>query len=204
MLDYIVAAFVLAIIPGPGVAFVLAQTIGFGRAAGFASIAGVAAGNFLNATGASIGLAAIFELSGHMFWIARLVGAGYMFWLGIQSLALARHDDKVGVVARMSLKKRFADGFFVSLLNPKTALFFAALLPQFVNPNENMLEMGVLHGGVFVLIAVATDSVYVLLASLMAQTLRKRVAAHVAAFASGVSFLVLGLYALLIGNGRRA
>ena len=122
MLDYIVAAFVLAIIPGPGVAFVLAQTIGFGRAAGFASIAGVAA-NFLNATGASIGLAAIFSCPA-MFWIARLVGAGYMFWLGIQSLRWLGMTTKSRCRA-MSLKSGLPTGFSSLLIEYR--LFRGAL-----------------------------------------------------------------------------
>ena len=131
---FLAASFVLAVTPGPGVVYIVARTLAQGRGAGLASVAGVAAGNLCNAVGAALGLAALFAVSSLAFSVVKYAGAAYLIYLGIKAL---RRPATVASPAEFAppQKRRIArDGFLVALLNPKTALFFAAFLPQFIDP----------------------------------------------------------------------
>lgn len=163
---FVLASLVLAATPGPGVIYIVARTLAQGRAAGLASLAGVALGNLTNAIGASIGLAALMAISSLVFTSVKYAGAAYLVYLGIKALGAraTRQTDEADFGAA-TLTSIFRDGFVVALLNPKTALFFAAFLPQFVDPAASALLQNILLGTLFVLIAVVTDSLYVLTAS---------------------------------------
>ena len=123
------ASVVLSVTPGPGVLYVVTRTLAQGRRAGLASVAGVALGNFGNAVGASIGLAALFAVSALAFTIVKWAGAAYLLWLGVQALRSPRATTDAPRLDAPRLGAIFRDGFLVALLNPKTALFFAAFLP---------------------------------------------------------------------------
>jgi len=158
---FLAASFLLAITPGPAVFYIVTRSASQGRLCGLASVGGVAAGNLGNAIGASLGLAALFAVSSLAFTIVKYVGAAYLLWLGVQALRAPRGATPAPGLVRGSLRRIFRDGFVVALLNPKTALFFAAFLPQFVDahaPLAQTLALGVL----FVLIAATTDSLYAL------------------------------------------
>src|SRR5256885_261899 len=129
---FLVASFVLAVTPGPGVLYIVTRSATQGRAAGLASVAGVALGNLGNAVGAWVGLAALFAVSSVAFTVVKYVGALYLVWLGMQALRAPAAQTAARVGAGGSLRRIFADGFVLALLNPKTALFFAAFLPQFL------------------------------------------------------------------------
>jgi threonine/homoserine/homoserine lactone efflux protein len=197
---YVLASLVLAVTPGPGVAYIVARTLAQGRPAGLASVAGVAAGNLGNALGASLGLAALFALSSAAFDVVKWAGAGYLVWLGVQALRGARGgtDALHAEFAAPQLARILRDGFFVALLNPKTALFFAAFVPQFMTPGAGAAQQAAALGAVFVLIAAITDTGYVLLASAAARSLAGRNARRTAAlgrYATAATFIGLGLYA---------
>jgi threonine/homoserine/homoserine lactone efflux protein len=139
-----------------------------GRASGIASVAGVAAGNLGNALAASIGLGALFALSSAAFALVKYAGAVYLIYLGVQTLRRPQHDIAVGAPEPMRLRRMALDGFLVALLNPKTTLFFAAFLPQFISgAGAPMLQSAVL-GATFVAIAAVTDSAYALAAGSLA------------------------------------
>lgn len=161
---FVLASLVLAATPGPGVFYILARTLAQGRRAGLSSVAGVALGNLANAIGASIGVAALLAVSSLAFAIVKYAGAAYLVYLGIKVLG-ARSAVAAATFSEADLLPIFRDGFVVALLNPKTALFFAAFLPQFIDPAAPALLQGALFGSLFVLIAVLTDSLYVLGAS---------------------------------------
>jgi threonine/homoserine/homoserine lactone efflux protein len=150
--------------PGPGVVYIVSRTLAQGRGAGLASVGGVAAGNLCNAVGAALGLAALFAVSSLAFTVVKFAGAAYLVTLGIK--ALRRPPRGVpGAAFAAPRKGRIArDGFLVALLNPKTALFFAAFLPQFMDGASPAALQGALLGVVFVAIAAATDSAWVLAA----------------------------------------
>lgn len=160
--------------PGPAVVYIVARTLAQGRACGLASVLDVALGNRSNALGAALGLAAVFAVSSAAFTAVKLAGAAYLVYLGIRMwrTALPVADATPQRLAQ-PLRRVFRDGFMVALLNPKSTLFFAAFLPQFMDAHGNPLMQTVALGGVFVGIACCTDVLYVLMASLVAPRLRR-------------------------------
>lgn len=193
---FLVASLILAITPGPGVVYLLAQTLGHGRKAGLASVGGIALGNLGNASAASLGLAAVFAASSAAFLAVKIAGAAYLIFLGIKTLRPKSTIEAAARVSRTSPGRLFRDGLVVALLNPKTALFFAALLPQFINPSASPLCQSLLLGCVFVAIALCTDTIYVLTASAVASAMRRRSAWRpYGRYLSAASFIGLGVYA---------
>ncbi len=165
---FLLASFALATTPGPGVVYIVTRTLAHGRQAGLASVGGVALGNLANCVGASLGLAALFAVSSLAYNLVKLAGAAYLIHLGIAALrastpAAAPGRSPAGPLGHIFI---FRDGFMVALLNPKTALFFAAFLPQFIDPTAAPALQTIMLGVSFVLIATITDSAYVLAVSL--------------------------------------
>ena len=213
---FLIASVVLAVTPGPGVVYIVARTLAQGRGAGLASVAGVALGNLGNALSASLGLAALFALSVAAFEIVKWAGGAYLLWLAFQALRRpvapghAASSPPAGVVpAAAPLAHVFRDGFVVALLNPKTALFFAAFLPQFIaDPAGAGIAQTALLGLVFVTVAALSDSAYVLLASVLGRafgTGGARTRAHVAMagrYATAATFAGLALYMLTTFRSR--
>jgi threonine/homoserine/homoserine lactone efflux protein len=192
---FLVASFILAITPGPGVIYIVTRTLRQGRRAGLASVLGIALGNFANAAAASLGLAAVLATSAIAFTILKLTGAAYLVFLGVR--AFLAHPTAVEPATRGHARIRiFADGFLVALLNPKTALFFAALLPQFIDPAQSLLDQSLILGGVFVSIAGCTDSIYVMAAAALSRTLSSSSAVQsLSRYLSAATFIGLGVYA---------
>ena len=197
---FVFASLVLAVTPGPGVLYIVTRTLAQGRAAGLASVAGVALGNLGNALAASLGLAALFALSSLAFAVVKWAGAAYLVWLGVR--ALRQPTTSAAAAAPASEPPRLAritrDGFVVALLNPKTALFFAAFLPQFLpDASAASVSRTALLGALFVAMAALTDSGYVLLAGAAARALGGRVARRTKAlgrYAAAATYIGLGLY----------
>ena len=156
---FLVASFVLAVTPGPGVFYVVTRSLMQGRLAGLASVAGVALGNLGNAAGASVGLAAVFAASSVAFTVAKYAGALYLVYLGIQAMRKPAGDGVTPTVPVAPAGRIFRDGLVVGLLNPKTALFFAAFLPQFVDATGAPLVQSLALGAIFVAMAAVTDTV---------------------------------------------
>lgn len=195
---FLFASLILAVTPGPGVIYIVTRTLGQGRKAGLASVGGIAVGNLGNAAAASVGLAAVLAASASAFTVVKLAGAAYLVYLGINQL---RASPAAGVAARpihAPPGRLFRDGFFVALLNPKTALFFAALLPQFINPGASPLGQSLGLGCVFVSIAMCTDTLYVLTASALAPARWRRSRWRpYSRYVAAATFIGLGLYAAL-------
>lgn len=198
---FLLASLVLAATPGPGVVYILARTLAQGRPAGLASVAGVAMGNLCNALGASLGLAALFAMSSAAFTVVKLTGAAYLVYLGVKSLRRPARDCLPGGFEAPRLGRIVRDGFFVALLNPKTALFFAAFLPQFMDRAASTLVQGATLGVVFVLVALVTDTSYVLAANLVASRLAggKRFDA-VGRYAAAATYFGLGIFTAATGS----
>jgi threonine/homoserine/homoserine lactone efflux protein len=190
---FLLASFVLAVTPGPGVLYVVTRSLAEGRWSGMASVAGVALGNLANAIGASLGIAAIFAVSSIAFSIVKYAGAAYLIYLGIQALR-APASSEPSSAAPAPRSRIFRDGFMVALLNPKTAMFFAAFLPQFMNTDAVPAAQSIVLGSVFVAMAVVTDSLYVLAASAIAPFLaRRRGVGAIGRHVSGCTFIGLGI-----------
>jgi threonine/homoserine/homoserine lactone efflux protein len=200
---FIAASLVLAVTPGPGVIFLVTRTLGRGREIGLASVAGVAIGNFGNASIASLGLAAIFAASTRAFLFVKLAGAAYLVLLGLRTLASPAPATPTASLRPASRSDAFRDGFLVALLNPKTALFFAAFLPQFIGSSGSPLARSVMLGGVFVLIAVCTDTIYVLAAGAIGPRIGNLLGVRsLGRYVAGTTFIALGLILALTGSNR--
>ena len=190
------ASLVLALTPGPGVLFIVARTLAAGRRAGLMAVAGVAAGNLANAVAASLGLAALFALWPPAYDGVRWAGGGVLLWMAVQSWRRASRGAAGPETTdeRQDRHPGARQAFWVALLNPKTTLFFAALLPPFLDPALPAAPQSLALGALFVAIAAATDCGYALAAGALAPRLVRWPAAG-ARLAAGV-YALLGLYAL--------
>jgi threonine/homoserine/homoserine lactone efflux protein len=198
-LAFLLASLALAITPGPGVLYIVTKTLSQGRRAGLASVCGIAVGNLGNAVLASIGLAAVLKMSAAAFILIKFAGAAYLIILGIQALRAPRRIQQAESAARVLPGLLFRDGFIVAILNPKTALFFAALLPQFMVPGLAPLTQSMVLGCVFVSIAACTDTVYVFTASFLSAAVGQKSGRPFGRIASAATLIGLGLYAALSG-----
>lgn len=205
LLAFLAASTVLAVTPGPGVIYIVTRTLAQGRRAGASSVAGVALGNFLNSLGASVGLAALFAVSSLAFTVVKFAGAAYLIYLGIRMLRApaggAAASSAQPALAPAAAGRVFREGVLVALLNPKTTIFFAAFLPQFMLASAPVLPQAVLLGALFVVVAATSDLVYVLLASLLAPRLARAGAApRWGRYASGGALIALGVASAVAGQ----
>jgi threonine/homoserine/homoserine lactone efflux protein len=170
---FLVAALALLLVPGPAVLYITARSANQGRLAGLVSVLAIETANFLQAVGATLGLSAILLSSALAFDIVKYLGAAYLIYLGIRKLFIPEEETWNEAVKRESLAHIYWQGFAINLLNPKTALFYFAFLPQFVDPTKgNVTGQTFLLGALFVGMAFVTDSLYALLASSLAERLR--------------------------------
>ena len=158
-------AFAIIIVPGPSVMFVVGRAVALGRRAALLTVAGNAAGAYTQVVLVALGLGAIVERSAVVFHTVKLVGAAYLVWLGVQAIrrrgAAGAAVEAVAGAAPARRRSIVADGYVVGLANPKTTVFFAAILPQFVDRDGGPagLQMAVL-GLVFTAIALVCDSTW--------------------------------------------
>lgn len=198
---FLIASLVLAITPGPGVVYIVTRSLVQGRLSGLASVAGVALGNLGNALAASVGLASLFAVSSTAFTVVKYAGAVYLVYLGVRMLRESRKQISSPTPQAASLGHIFREGFVVALFNPKTTVFFAAFLPQFLNPAVPPMFQTMLLGALFVTIAAVTDSIYALTASTLAPKLaRARSVRLVSRCLASGTFIGLGIYTALAGS----
>jgi threonine/homoserine/homoserine lactone efflux protein len=197
---FLLASFVLAVTPGPGVLYIVARSLVQGRRSGLVSVAGVALGNLGNAFAASVGLAALFAVSSVAFSVVKYAGALYLVFLGVQMLRSSPVGNPAAIPGAASLARVFRDGFVVALLNPKTTLFFAAFLPQFLTADVPPMSQGMALGSSFVAIAAATDSAYAVAAGAVAPVLRGSAVRGIGRRFGGGVFIGLGIFAALAGS----
>jgi threonine/homoserine/homoserine lactone efflux protein len=192
---FFAASLVLAATPGPGVLYIVTRSLAKGPRAGLASVAGVALGNFGNATGAAVGLGALLAISVTAFSVVKYAGALYLVYLGVRALSARRGEVRTDECVPTRSQVIFRDGFVVALLNPKTAVFFAAFLPQFMNTTVHPIPQSVTLGTLFVLIAMVTDTVYAVAAGAVAPLLwRVRGVRTLGRYLTGGTFIGLGVY----------
>jgi threonine/homoserine/homoserine lactone efflux protein len=188
------AALALIVVPGPAVLYIVAQSIDRGWLAGFVSALGVAVGGLVHVTAAAIGLSSLLVSSATAFNVVKYAGAGYLIGLGLWTLVRWSDEPAVEIPKERKLSRRFWQGVVVNVLNPKTALFFFAFLPQFVDPEKGSaaLQIGVL-GLVFVVLAVASDSMWAVAAGTASERLRgNRRFLGIQRYVSGSVFCGLG------------
>jgi threonine/homoserine/homoserine lactone efflux protein len=195
------------VIPGPSVFYIVTRSLVQGRRAGLTSMLGVQAGGFVHVVAAAFGVSALIASSAAAFTVVKYAGAAYLVFLGLRKL-LARDEEEPAEVPRGSVSPRhlFAHGVIVNVLNPKTALFFLAFLPQFVDPSAGPVapQMLVL-GTMLVCIGTVSDGTYALLAAGAGNKLRSaRAARRRLDRISGGVFVGLGVFAALAGEPRQS
>ena len=170
---FLLAALVLLLTPGPAVLYIVARSIDQGRLAGLVSVLSIEVGNFCHVLAAALGLSAILLSSALAFAIVKYLGAAYLIYLGLRRLFTRDPLHPTVHFQRQSLRRIFWQGVLVAIFNPKTALFFFAFLPQFVDPVQGRVTAQLLMlGGLFVGMAIVTDGLYALLAGSIGQWLK--------------------------------
>ena len=171
---FMLASLALAVVPGPAVLYIVAQSVDQGRLAGLVSALGIGTGGLVHVIAATIGLSSLLASSATAFTIVKYAGAAYLILLGIRRL-MTRETvaDEITRPPRPH-GRIFADGVVVNVLNPKTALFFLAFLPQFVDPGQGAATLQILLLGlIFVVIALGSDSLWALAAGTLGAWLRR-------------------------------
>jgi len=167
------ASLALLLVPGPAVLYITARSANQGRLAGLVSVLAIETANLLQAVAATLGLSAILLSSALAFDIVKYLGAAYLIYLGVRKLFAREEETTDGAFKPESLSRIYWQGVAVNLLNPKTALFYFAFLPQFVDPAKgNVTGQTLLLAAIFVGMAFITDSSYALITSSLAERLR--------------------------------
>ena len=198
------ATLALLLVPGPAVLYITARSANQGRVAGLVSVLAIETANFLQAVAATLGLSAILLSSALAFDVVKYLGAAYLIYLGIRKLFISEQGAGDTALRTESLSRIYWQGLVINLLNPKTALFFFAFLPQFVNPGKgSVTAQTLLLGVMFVGLAIVTDSFYALLASSLADRLRgsQRFQKGQRYFA-GLVYVGLGITTALTGSKK--
>ena len=202
---FAIAAFALIVIPGPAVLYIVSQSVGHGRRGGLAAVFGVEIGAFTHVAGAALGVSAIIASSATAFSVLKFAGGAYLIVLGIKRL---RERDSAALPGGESGRPHssiFKQGMIVSALNPKTALFFLAFLPQFIDPDRGHVALqAMILGFVFVAIATVSDAVWAIGAGSLAGVLKaSERARRLERWASGTILIGLGFLATLAHPARR-
>ena len=205
LLTFMAASAALIAAPGPAVLYVVARSLDQGRKAGIVSVLGIGLGEQLQVLACAFGLGALLAASATAFTVVKYLGAAYLIYLGIRRL---RTDEPLALdeeAKPKALRKAFIDGAVVSFLNPKSALFFLAFLPQFIDPARGPIWLQVWAlGTVFLFIGLTCDTMYVFAASFFRGWLRAR--PHVwrrQKYVTGAVYLGLGATAALAGQPAR-
>jgi threonine/homoserine/homoserine lactone efflux protein len=195
------AALGLLVIPGPAVFYIVTRSIDQGRTAGLVSVLGIHCGSFVHIAAAALGISALVASSAIAFNVVKYVGAAYLIFLGVKRLLDKNGGEFVEGREPHSYRRIFFQGMVVNILNAKTALFFLAFLPQFVDRSRGpvALQMTV-FGLLFVLLGMVSDGTYAFLASGARDLLRKNRKVKTAQrYVSGGMYLTLGVTAALSG-----
>ena len=203
MLTFSIAAVVLFIVPGPAVLYIITRSLVGGRRAGLVSVAGIHAGSLVHIAAALAGLSALLATSAAAFRAVKWAGAAYLVLLGIQAIR-NRHttDPEVGAVAPARLGKVFRQGFVVNALNPKTAVFFLAFVPQFVDPARGTAIQLLVLSGLFMVLGLISDGLYATVFGSVGQRLTSARWWRTGRWAlPGTMYIGLGVAAAFAGGG---
>lgn len=202
LLVFMTATMILLITPGPAVLYIVARSIDQGRTAGLVSILGIHVGTLFHIIAAALGISALLMSSALAFHVVKYLGAAYLIYLGIRKLLEPDQPEAVTLAHKQQLSRVFYQGIIVNVLNPKTALFFFAFLPQFVDPARGPVILQILFLGlVFIVLGILSDGTYALLAGTIRQWLRSsRAVIRAQRYFAGSIYIVLGLATAAAGS----
>ena len=199
------ASFILVVVPGPAVIYILTRSVSQGKAAGLASAIGVNLGSIFHVLAAVAGLSLLLASSSAAYSVLRWAGVAYLAWIGYQTLTTRDGAFAAPDMQPQSLRRVFAQGVVVNLLNPKVAIFFLAFLPQFVDPTApNPAVQTLVLGLTLVLIGLMSDSVYAIIGGRLGELFRRRPgAARTIRLTAGITYLALAGIAAATGSRAR-
>lgn len=199
---FVVAALVLLLIPGPAVLYIVTRSIDQGRAAGLASVLGVSTGTLIQVGFAVVGLSSLVLASAIAFDVVKYVGAAYLVFLGVKRLLSKQRVDLETRREPKTLRRLYTQGVIVNTLNPKTALFIFALLPQFVDVHAGRVWLQVLVLGLTLcVLGLTSDGIYALVAGTVADKLRgSQAMARVERWVGGSVLVGLGVVAAAVSR----
>jgi threonine/homoserine/homoserine lactone efflux protein len=203
---FIAAALTLLLIPGPAVLYIVSRSVEQGRLAGFVSDLGIHTATLVHVLAASLGLSALLMSSALAFAVVKYLGAAYLIWLGLRKLLGSNGSpEDAPATPRLSRLRLFREGFIVNLLNPKTALFFFAFLPQFVDVSRGHLAAQIAFLGLlFAGLGLVTDGCYAMAAGTAGNWFKRSQAyLRFERYVSGTLLVGLGVTAAFAGQGRK-
>jgi threonine/homoserine/homoserine lactone efflux protein len=198
---FVVAALVLLVVPGPAVLYIVAQSISRGRLAGIVSMLGIQVGGLVHVAAAAAGLSALLVRSAVAFNAVKYAGAAYLIFLGLRRILGKEEAENPDSPPERSLRRLFAQGVVINVLNPKTALFFFSFLPQFVDVDAGSVALQIATLGlIFIALATISDGLYAVAAGSAAGWLRGRSGfARGERYATGSVLVGLGLLTAFSG-----
>ncbi len=197
LLAFLMATLIFAVIPGPGILYTAAQTLARGRVGGLLAVLGIHLGGYVHVAAAALGLAAVFQLIPTLYLAVKLAGALYLVWLGIGIIRGGIAAGDLPHITGKSPRRAFIESIAVEALNPKTAIFYLAFLPQFVEPSAAAaLWLQFLALGIVVNLAFSLgDLAAVLLtAAVLARLRRTETAQRIARAIGGSVMIALGVH----------
>jgi len=202
---FFAASLILLVTPGPAVFYIVARSIDQGRLAGVVSTLGVAAGSCVHSLAAALGVSAILASSATAFTVVKLVGAGYLVYLGIRKFLVPDPVETDVIVQHKQLREIFVQGLIVNVLNPKTALFFLAFLPQFVDVSKGYVALQmILLGVMFAALGILSDGLYAIAAGTFGRWLKRHAGVLKAQrYFAGSVYLGLGVLTAATGSGKK-
>ncbi len=204
LVELVVASVAILVVPGPSVLFVITRGVALGRRAALLTMIGNETGVMVHVIAVALGVGAVVQRSVLVFNVLKVAGSAYLIWLGIN--AIRHRRDLVAAVAgpvERSQRRLWRDGFLVGLTNPKSTLFFMAVLPQFVSPDRGRVSVQLLVLGlVFVALAAVNDGVYGVAAGSVRRWL-DRSPRRSTAVGAGSGLIMIGLGLRLAITGRK-
>ncbi|MCB0168586.1 MAG: LysE family translocator [Anaerolineae bacterium] len=202
---FMTAAVVLIVTPGPAVLYVVARSIDQGRLAGIVSTLGIGVGSLVHVAAAALGVSALLVSSALAFNLVKYLGAAYLIYLGVRKLVVREEIIRPGVIEPAALSRVFYQGAVVNILNPKTALFFFAFLPQFVDMAHGRVAIQIFFlGTLFTLIGIVSDGLWALLAGTLGRWLKGNLRFLLAQrYFAGTVFIALGITTAMSGSNKK-
>lgn len=199
LLVFSLTTYLLVATPGPALIYIIGRTLNSGRSAGIASMIGAQAGEVVYLVGAALGVSTLIASSPTLLEVFRYAGAAYLIFLGVRQIL--RRNEATEAPRPPSVRGLAAQGFVLQILNPKLIVFFVAYFPLFLDPSEPFAPQMLVLGVVYMAIAIASDLIYVLGASVVAKRfLASPRAVRRTTVGTGVVYIGLGLAAAVAGN----
>lgn len=204
---FVLVAIPLILVPGPSVLFVIGRSLSLGRTGGLLSVLGNAVGGLVVVAAVAVGVGVVIAQSIVLFTVVKIAGATYLIYLGVQAIRHRREraDAAIAPVAATKPWRVLLQGFLVGVSNPKTIVFFVAVLPQFVDYAAGGIPLQLLVlGTIFVAIALVTDSVWALAAGVARDWFARSPRRISTLGATGGVFMIgVGIGSLFLGHGKQ-